>query len=258
MSTMAFISSSNSCWFSPPAMLLFTPPVAVNLITSAPWEICRRTARRQSSAPLQLLVARDRRSSSMSRFTLLAASAWPPVPEIPKPAATIVGPAIRPDAMASRRAVTLWTSEPRSRTVVKPASSVRRALSTPISRLSSTSRLRTSSRARILSSSAKMCTWASARPGRTNWPLRSISRAPSGGATWPSRTASMRPPRTMIVEGPRGAWPGRSRSAPACMTTTGSVAGCASSGATANAETSRLVHRVRCTNLMSVFLGQPS
>ena len=36
-------------------MLLFTPPVAVNLITSAPWEICRRTARRQSSAPLQVL-----------------------------------------------------------------------------------------------------------------------------------------------------------------------------------------------------------
>ncbi len=80
-------------------MLLFTPPVAVNLITSAPCEICRRTARRQSSAPLQVLVARDRRSSSMSRFTLLAASACPPVPEIPKPAATIVGPAIRPDAM---------------------------------------------------------------------------------------------------------------------------------------------------------------
>jgi hypothetical protein len=38
-------------------MLLFTPPVAANLITSAPCEICSRTARRQSSAPLHRFVA---------------------------------------------------------------------------------------------------------------------------------------------------------------------------------------------------------
>ena len=113
VSTMAFISSSNICWLSPPAMLLFTPPVAVNLITSAPCEICSRTARRQSSAPLQGWWRATARSSAMSRLALLAASAWPPVIEIPEPAATIVGPAIRPDAMASRSAVTLWTSEPK-------------------------------------------------------------------------------------------------------------------------------------------------
>ena len=92
VSTIAFISSSNSCWPSPPAMLLFTPPVAVNLMTSAPCEICSRTARRQSSAPLHRLDARDRRSSAMSRFVLLEGSACPPVPEMPVPAATIVGP----------------------------------------------------------------------------------------------------------------------------------------------------------------------
>ena len=71
---------------------------------------------------------------------------------------------MRPEAIASRNAVILWTSEPRSRTVVKPASSVRRALSTPISRLSSMSRLFASRRARILSSSLKMCTCASIEP----------------------------------------------------------------------------------------------
>jgi hypothetical protein len=39
VSTIAFISSSKSCWPRPPATLDSTPPVAPNLITSAPWEI---------------------------------------------------------------------------------------------------------------------------------------------------------------------------------------------------------------------------
>ena len=35
--------------------VVVTPPVEVNLITSAPWLIWARTARRQSSTPLQTL-----------------------------------------------------------------------------------------------------------------------------------------------------------------------------------------------------------
>jgi hypothetical protein len=66
-------------------MLLFTPPVAVNLMTSAPCEICSRVARRQSSAPLHRLNARDLLSSAMSRLVLLEASACPPVPEMAWP-----------------------------------------------------------------------------------------------------------------------------------------------------------------------------
>ena len=74
VSMIAFISSANICWLSPPAMLLLTPPVAANLMTSAPCEICSRTARRHSSAPLQLLVERSRTICVMSRLVLFEPS----------------------------------------------------------------------------------------------------------------------------------------------------------------------------------------
>lgn len=145
------------------------------------------------------------------------------------PAATIVGPVSRPLLMPSRRAVTAWMSLPRSRMVVKPASSVRRALSIPITMSSSSSRLKPSIRARTLSSSLKMWTWLSIRPGSTNWSRRSTTWAPAAptlsGAAKPSFTASILPPRTTMVLAPRGAWPGLSSSEPAWMTTTFGAAG---------------------------------
>ena len=52
---------------------------------------------------------------------------WPVVVEIEVPASTIRGPIAQPRAMASRRPSVMPSSEPRLRTVVKPASSVLRA-----------------------------------------------------------------------------------------------------------------------------------
>ena len=81
VSTIARASSSNICWPRPAPMRLLTPPVVANLITSTPRATCRRTARRQSSAPSQGCRGRrgrhaDRRGSRGS------ASMWPAVVEI--------------------------------------------------------------------------------------------------------------------------------------------------------------------------------
>jgi hypothetical protein len=120
------ISSSIICWARPPGTLERTPPLAAILITSTPKEIWLRTARRQSSAPLQVLMSRSAAISARSRLAPLRGSPWPPETEMPVPPRRwSAGEHAAFDRVA--QVVTRRGSLPRSRTVVKPASSVRLA-----------------------------------------------------------------------------------------------------------------------------------
>ena len=96
------------------APLVSTPPVAMNLMQSAPALRCSRTARRTSHGPS------DSRPIHQP---------WPPVMQMTRPATTSVGPADFPASIASRRSTVTVPSAPRSRTVVTPDSSALRAFS---------------------------------------------------------------------------------------------------------------------------------
>ena len=125
---MAFISSSNICRRARRRCAQDAARGGELVCSRPPARSAGRRPRRQSSAPLQVLVARDRRNSRFRRLTLLAPSPHAPRwPEMAKPAATMVGPA--PGRRQSHRGAPsrLWISEPRSRMVRESASSVRRA-----------------------------------------------------------------------------------------------------------------------------------
>src|SRR5439155_465591 len=85
---------------------------------SAPARSCSRTARRRSSAPSAC------RPSSRQP--------WPPVMQTARPAQRTRGPGITPARTASRTASSAYSRPPRSRTVVTPASTVRRARTTAL------------------------------------------------------------------------------------------------------------------------------
>ncbi len=113
-STPARISSSVNWAMAGTEPLVSTPPVAMNLMQSAPSLRCSRTALRTSHGP------------SASRPIH---QPWPPVMQTTRPAATIVGPASLPALMASRRSMARRSVPPRSRIVVTPAASALRAFS---------------------------------------------------------------------------------------------------------------------------------
>ena len=117
-STPARNSSSVSCAARGSTPGVMTPPVATSLMTSAPARSCSRTARRRSSGP------------SACRPSIR--QPWPPVMQTARPAQSSRGPAITPARTASRTAISAYSRPPRSRTVVTPASTVRRARTTAL------------------------------------------------------------------------------------------------------------------------------
>src|SRR5215217_5563243 len=111
------------------------------------------------------------------------------------PATAIRGPSTVPSPMASRRATSTNARKvPTSRTVVNPASTVARALATPLS--ASWAALRSITGIPDPWSSPTRWVWQSISPGSRVWPGRSIVVAPSGRGAPGSRTASIRSPRT--------------------------------------------------------------
>src|SRR5687768_6648488 len=217
-------------------------------MTSTPRRIWPRTARRQDSAPSHRLSwgIAEWRSSARPRV----ASIWPEVVEMERPASTIRGASTSPRAAASRMARVAPEPSPRLRTVVKPASRVFLALARVRRVFWGAFSVTSSTRAATPPASESRWTWLSIRPGSTKRPERSTRAAPAGGGWRPSRTETIRPPWTVIVDGPRGGRPGRSSSRPAWITVTGpDGAGGAAGGWARDAEASRKMGTV--TNFLA-------
>ncbi len=190
-------ASSSSCvnavksWVIPGVS---TPPVATSLIAVAPARISSRTARRSASGP----------STSRANPTLWP---WPPVIVSARPAARILGPAMRPRSTPSATWITESPRPPRSRTVVTPCSSVRAALRTALTVATASVVISRDSPAKSAPPSKHRCTWQSISPGVRVLPRPSISsasRAERGAracapthATRPSSTST--PARCLTV-----------------------------------------------------------
>ena len=107
--------------------------------------------------------ARARARASSGPFTVAPPNSHtPPFDPIHDPAAITVGPGMLPAAIESRSRTPAPPADPRSTTVVNPASRVARALESA-------------------SPPSVRCTWASMSPGRTTRPVRFTIRAPAGG-----------------------------------------------------------------------------
>ena len=122
-------------------------------------------------------------------------SPWPPVWVSISPAFTMRGPVAWPPAIACCKPV---TSPPRSRTVVKPRSTV--ALARAAIRMPNSTSLILDSAAKSMLASRK-CTWPSISPGRTYRPAASITVSALGAA--PSSTETMRPSSITTWRSPR-------------------------------------------------------
>ena len=123
-SSTSALSSSCENWGAPTdSSSDSTPAVAATLITSAPYLTSVRTSFRISSTPsamlLSPLIVRYGENPDMSPC--------PPVALTASVATCIRGPAISPRLIALRIATSTSSPAPTSRTVVNPASSVRRA-----------------------------------------------------------------------------------------------------------------------------------
>ena len=103
------------------------PPVTSILIQSAPYLTFSRTFFRISSGPSAIAEYRITCTSSGRSLR----SPCPPVAEMDFVATSMRGPTTLPAAISSRSATSAKSRAPRSRTVVKPASIVFRALTTP-------------------------------------------------------------------------------------------------------------------------------
>ena len=151
------------------------PPLLQVLMKSAPRRRTRRTARRQSSAPLARMGPPKPGISVHSSGTNDMSSA-PPVGSMKGPAQRTRGPGMLPSAMASRMASAV--RPPASRTVVKPDSRSARASATARAVISP-GPVNTSVRMSIVRRPDRW-TWQSIRPGRRNRPSRSTTAAPRG------------------------------------------------------------------------------
>ncbi len=178
-SIAARISLGVSCGEPGSTPGVITPPVARILMTSAPALSCSRTALLTSSGPS---ASRPNRQP------------WPPVMQIPRPAARIRGPAITPARTASRTASAIVSRPPRSRAVVTPASTVCRARSAALIAV-----MAGASSVSVLTGSAsaprQRWTWQLISPGRRVSP----SSCSTAAAAWwrPSGTiALIRPSST--------------------------------------------------------------
>src|SRR6478736_787044 len=112
-----------------------TPPEQHTLISWAPCLIWYRTALRISSTPLAMPSSTVSSSTPGMNAANIVGSRCPPVGVIACPAGTTRGPSIQPASIALPRATSsryppVLTNNPRLRTVVNPARSVRRALPT--------------------------------------------------------------------------------------------------------------------------------
>ena len=173
-----------------------TAPVAITLMRPAPRCRISRTTLRTSSTEFATPKRRSRgRRSSTS--TARPGMSPPPDDEVTNaPAQSMRGPGVHPASMASRRATSTKARKlPTSRTVVKPAMTVSRALRTPVN-ASWAWLLETSAAYPLLfSSSPIMCVCMSMRPGSTVWRLRSTTVPPVGscpkGTTALIRSPSM-------------------------------------------------------------------
>ncbi len=135
---------------------------------------------------------------------------------------------MNPSAIASRRSTARNGGEPRSRTVVNPASSVVLAFTTAAKPLLNGVFLNLSISPNE-SAREPRCVWQSIRPGRTVAPDRSITSARSGTVTSDGPpTALIRPPSVTITRSARDSSPVPSNSRPARMHTTFGAAGVSS------------------------------
>ena len=124
--TIAVSSAGVSCGTSTGSDSDSTPPEAQILITSAPYFICRRVARRHSSGPLHTPSSGpDGVTRSGGKGEL---SQWPPVDPSAWPATNMRGPSVRPPLIALRRATSMKSPAPRSRALVTPDASASLAL----------------------------------------------------------------------------------------------------------------------------------
>src|SRR6267143_629575 len=196
--TIASISAWVSCGLSMGSPSDSTPPDGMNLTTLAPYLICQRTAARHSSGPLQ--TPRSTSAGGTRWGGNGSRSAWPPREPIAYRETNMRGPGTAPLSMALRNPRSRKSAEPRSRTVVNPASSVRRAYSAAYCACSAGQRRRISivSRYQLGPASKERWVWASIRPGSKVTSPRSITCAPAGGAP---PTREMRLPSTTTSAG---------------------------------------------------------
>ena len=156
-------------------------------------------------------------------------SACPPVIPIAWPAGKIHGPSISPLSTDFISETSTQSLEPTSRTVVKPASSVTRALCAPCSAASAsvscTGRLTQSP-----SIASVKCVCMSIRPGTSVRSPRSITCAPSGTGSPLLPTDVIARPVTTIC-GCATSLPARTSSICAARRTIGAGAGAAGTGA---------------------------
>ena len=138
------------------------------------------------------------------------------------------GPMIFPLRMALRSPTSMKSLEPTSRTVVKPASSVRLAYTLASSARSAIGFLRASRVSRFQSplASPERCVWASMRPGNSVASPRSITSAPAGSAA-PGPMAVIFSPATTTKPGEtaRSLRPSNIRAALITMAFAGVVSG---------------------------------
>ena len=131
-STAARICSSVSSGApgTPPGAM--TAPVAISFTKSAPPCSTRRTARRTSSTESATPTRNSCGTTASTSGARPVMSPPPPEQVTYAPATRMRGPATQPSSMASRNATsTKARNVPTSRTVVKPASRVSRALRAP-------------------------------------------------------------------------------------------------------------------------------
>ena len=161
----------------------------MHLMTSAPPISSRRTCLRTSAGD----VTTPKRSSSGSRMSGASPTTSPPPhgAVMKAPAHCIRGPSSSPALIVSRRARSVKArNAPRSRTVVKPASSVTRALRT-LSSASWAPVVVVPGTPAVWTSPTRWL-WVSMSPGSTVSPDRSTTRVSSGRPSSGPSTASIR------------------------------------------------------------------
>src|SRR5882762_8493280 len=163
---MASSSACESCTLSTGSARDRTPPDATSLITPAPYLTCQRTADLHASAPSQMPFRTPSGGTVSGGYG--SRSACPPRLPTACAAAIMRGPGTAPASIAFFSPTSMKSPEPRSRTVVKPDSTVRRAYSAAYCACSAGQRKTRSSASRYQLGplSNVRCVCASISPGR--------------------------------------------------------------------------------------------
>ena len=190
-----------------------TPPVWNSLIHWAPARIWRRIAPRIASGPSTTSVMSPwDRHSQQGRI-----SPCPPVDVIPLPHGWMRGPTMIPRPMDSRAAMSRCSTSLTVRIVVTPPATVSRRLCATSNAIRPGDR-RVSSFTRSLGALSEMCTCTSIRPGSTEAPAASTTRAPCGSVRpFDGPAYAMRPSSIRTRASATGSAPVPSMSRPPAM-----------------------------------------